>query len=96
MNVQTNKVSSSLGTEEQIGIATNITQQLIQLLTEPQNKPLLPNDLGASARILTAVINILENNSAISEVLLFNHPLFIKTSLNQTCIVHYFIIIGCD
>ena len=44
--------------EEQIMIATNVTQQLIQI-TEPQNKSLLPNDLGASARVLTAVADVL-------------------------------------
>lgn len=69
-NVQVINVSSSLGSEEQISIATNVTEQLIELLTEAQSKPLLPNDLGASARILTIVVNVLENNNATNEVLL--------------------------
>ena len=40
-NAQAINISGSLGSEEQISIATNVTQQLIQLLTEAQNKPLL-------------------------------------------------------
>ena len=62
---------SNLEPEQQITAADNVTEQLIQF-TEPQNKPLLPNDLGASARILTAVVNVLENNSVTNEVLLLS------------------------
>ena len=65
------KILSNLEPEEQINAASNVTEQLIQF-TEPQNnKPLLPNDLGASARILTAIVDVLENNDATNEVLLF-------------------------
>ena len=45
-----------------------MTEQLIEL-TELQNRRLLPNDLGASARILTAIIEVLEKNNATNEVL---------------------------
>ena len=50
-----------------LGEANDITQRLIQA-TEPQNRSLLPNDLGASSRILTAVIEVLENNNSTDEV----------------------------
>ena len=63
-----NKTLSNLNPEEQISTAADLTEQLIQA-TEPQNnKSLLPNDLGVSARILTAVVDVLENNNATDEV----------------------------
>ena len=65
--MKANTTLSNLEPEEQIIVAAEVTQQLIQA-TEPQNKPLLPNDLGASARILTAVVDVLENNSVTNEV----------------------------
>jgi hypothetical protein len=58
---------SNLEPEEQISIVANVTRQLIQA-TEPRNNSLLPRDLGASARILTAVIDVLENNNASNNV----------------------------
>jgi hypothetical protein len=56
---------SNLEPEEQVSAAAEVTQQLIQA-TEPiyRNNSLLPRDLGASARIITAVVDILENNNA--------------------------------
>lgn len=65
--MKANTTLSNLEPEEQIMIATDVTQQLIQV-TEPQNKSLLPNDLGASARILTTVVDVLENNNMTNEV----------------------------
>ena len=65
--VKVNTTLSNLQPEEQIMIATDVIQQLIQV-TEPQNKLLLPNDLSASARILTAVVDVLENNNMTNEV----------------------------
>ena len=62
-----NITSSNLEPEEQIAVATNVTQQLIQA-TEPKSKSLLPNDLGTSARILTAVVSVLEKNNMTNEV----------------------------
>ena len=62
------KMLNNLEPEERNNVASNVTEQLIQY-TEPQNnKPLLPNDLGASTRILTAVVDILEKNNATNEV----------------------------
>ena len=58
---------NNLEPERQIIVAANVTEQLIQF-TEPQNRPLLPNDLRSSAEILTAVVEILENNNATNEV----------------------------
>ena len=50
-----------LDPEEQILQSAELTQQLIQA-TEPQNRSLLPNDLQASTRVLTTVLQVLENN----------------------------------
>lgn len=72
---------NNLEPEQQISAADNVTEQLIQF-TEPQNKSLLPNNLGAAARILTAVVNVLENNNVTNEVLL---PSSLK--LHNDCIV---------
>lgn len=47
--------------EEQILQSAELTQQLIQA-TEPQNRSLLPNDLQTSTRVLTTVLQVLENN----------------------------------
>lgn len=56
---------------------TTLIQQLVQA-TLPQTQSLLPNDLKASVRVLTIVIEILENNyngSDINEVNVNNyHP----------------------
>ena len=41
--------------------SAELTQQLIQA-TEPQNRSLLPNDLQASTRVLTTVLQVLEDN----------------------------------
>ena len=62
------KALDNLEPEAQIIVVTNVTEQLVQF-TEPQNKSLLPNDLGASTRILTAVVDILENNNVTDGVL---------------------------
>ena len=47
--------------EEQIMQTNELTDLLIEA-TEPQNRSLLPNDLQASTRILTTVLEVLENN----------------------------------
>ena len=47
--------------------AAELTQRLIQA-TEPLNQSHLPSDLGASARILTAVVEVLENNNSTDKV----------------------------
>ena len=72
--MKTNKSLTDLEPEVQVEEAASMTQRLIEA-TMPQNKSLLPNDLGASARILTAVVNVLERNDAIDEVLIFMHAL---------------------
>lgn len=41
--------------------SAELTQQLIEA-TQPQNRSLLPNDLQASTRILTTVLQVLEDN----------------------------------
>ena len=74
-------ILNNLEPEQQITAANDVTEQLVQF-TEPQNKSLLPNNLGASARILTAVVNVLENNNVTNEVLL---PSSLK--LHNDCIV---------
>ena len=56
--------------EQQILPVTTLIQQLVRA-TLPQTHSLLPNDLKASVRVLTIVIEILENNyngSDINEV----------------------------
>ena len=56
--------------EQQILTVTTLIQQLVRA-TLPQTHSLLPNDLKASVRVLTIVIEILENNyngSDINEV----------------------------
>ena len=40
---------------------TELTELLIEA-TEPQNRSLLPNDLQVSTRILTTVLEVLEDN----------------------------------
>ena len=67
-----NETLSNLEPEKQINVVIDVTQQLIQA-TEPQNQSLLPNDLEASARILTVVVDVLENNNATNEVLFNLH-----------------------
>ena len=42
-------------------LSTAITQDLVQA-TAPQNRSLLPNDLQASTRIISSVIQVLEEN----------------------------------
>ena len=69
---QNNITFNNLEPEEQISAAAEVTKQLIQA-TEPRNNSLLPQDLGASARILTAVVDVLENNSASDNV---NHKIW--------------------
>ena len=70
--MKANKSLTDLEPEVQVEEAASVTQRLIEA-TMPQNKSLLPNDLGASARILTAVVNVLERNDAINEVSIFMH-----------------------
>ena len=52
---------TTLNTEEQIMQTTELTELLIEA-TEPQNRSLLPNDLQVSTRILTTVLEVLEDN----------------------------------
>ena len=47
-----------------------LTQQLRQATEPLVNQSLLPNNLGASARILMAVVEVLENNNSTDEVVL--------------------------
>lgn len=62
---QAAKLLSTLDPEE----AANITEQLIQVTKpKPNNQSLLPNDLGASARIVTVIVQVLENNNSTDEV----------------------------
>ena len=70
--MKANKSLTDLEPEVQVEEAASVTQRLIEA-TMPQNKSILPNDLGASARILTAVVNVLERNDAINEELIFMH-----------------------
>ena len=53
---------ATLDPEEQVTQSAELTQQLVQA-TLPQNRSLLPNDLQASTRILTTVLEVLENNN---------------------------------
>ena len=50
-----------LDPEQQIIQIIAVTQQLVRA-TLPQNYPLVPNDLQVSTRVLTIVIEVLENN----------------------------------
>ena len=60
---------SALSPEEQIVQATELTERLIQATRPLQsNNSLLPNDLGASVRVVTAIIEVLENNNSTNEV----------------------------
>lgn len=67
VKIKAKKSLTDLEPEKQIEAAAEVTQRLIEV-TVPQNKSLLPNDLRASARILTAVVDVLENNNATNEV----------------------------
>ena len=60
---QVNSILSTTSAEEQIMKSVTLTQELVQA-TLPQNHSgsLLPNDLEASSRILSSVIEVLENN----------------------------------
>lgn len=60
-SLQAQATIAILDPEEQILQSAELTQQLIQA-TEPQNRSLLPNDLQASTRVLTTVLQVLENN----------------------------------
>ena len=46
---------------------TELVRQLIQA-TQPQNQSLLPNDLQASSRILSIVVQLLDANNITNEV----------------------------
>ena len=61
MLLQAQATIAILDPEEQILQSAELTQQLIQA-TEPQNRSLLPNDLQASTRVLTTVLQVLESN----------------------------------
>ena len=61
MSLQAQATIAILDPEEQIMQSAELTQQLIQA-TEPQNRSLLPNDLQVSTRVLTTVLQVLENN----------------------------------
>ena len=50
--------------------STAVTQQLIQA-TMPQNRSLLPNDLQVSTRVLTNIIEVLENNENATDTVNF-------------------------
>lgn len=59
---------STLDPEEQVKQVTELTQRLVQATESFNNKSLLPNDLGASARVVADVITVLENNNSTNEV----------------------------
>ena len=42
--------------------STVVAEELVQV-TAPQNRSLLPNDLEASTRVLSTVIDVLEDNN---------------------------------
>ena len=67
LKIKANKSLTDSEPEKQIEAAAEVTQRLIEV-TVPQNRSLLPNDLGASARILTAVVDVLEKNNATNGV----------------------------
>ena len=69
---------SSLDPDEQVEQVTEVAQRLAQATEPLSTKSLLPNDLGASARIVTDVITVLENNNSTNEVLVLNHALHIN------------------
>lgn len=58
---QAQETIATLDPEEQLVQSAELTQQLIEA-TQPQNRSLLPNDLQASTRILTTVLQVLEDN----------------------------------
>lgn len=62
------KILSINSSEEQVVEAAKLIQLLI-IATEPRTQSLLPSDLGASARIITAVVEVLENNNSTDQVL---------------------------
>ena len=47
-------------------LSTAVMQELVQA-TAPQNRSLLPNDLQASNRIISSVIDVLEKSDDVSD-----------------------------
>ena len=47
-------------------LSTAVTQELVQA-TAPQNRSLLPNDLQASTRVISSVIDVLEKSDDASD-----------------------------
>ena len=76
-SLQAETAITSATPEEQIMQTNELTDLLIEA-TEPQNRSLLPNDLQASTRILTTVLEVLENNDNATANLVCLHA----------CIVH--------
>lgn len=56
-----------MDSEEQVNQIAELTERLAQA-TQPQNQSLLPNDLEASSRILSAVVDILEASNITNNV----------------------------
>ena len=52
--------------------SAQLTEQLIEA-TQPQNRSLLPNDLQASTRILTTLLQVLQNNDNATANLVLNY-----------------------
>ena len=52
--------------------SAQLTKQLIEA-TQPQDRSLLPNDLQASIRILTTILQVLQNNDNATANLVQNY-----------------------
>ena len=66
--IQAEQTLSTLDPEEQVEQVTELAQRLVQATEPLSNKSLLPNDLKTSARVVTDVITVLENNNSTNEV----------------------------
>ena len=66
-----------------------LIQQLIEA-TQPQNQSLLPNDLQITSRVLSIVVEVLNNNNITNEVL-YSHTgmhvyvVYTQSSWNKAC-----------
>ena len=81
---------------------TELTELLIEA-TEPQNRSLLPNDLQVSTRILTTVLEVLEDNeNATTNLVYILHDLLqlLTKKVGVTSVMWNFCLLlfssGCD
>ena len=85
--MQAMEALNTLEPEQQVLLAANITQELIQATESKQfSQSLLPNDLGATARIVTVIVQVLENNNSTDEVLNTYTPVLCTTSFRLYCL----------